>query len=73
MIMIKSSILYLSILSVLAIPSQLFAEVYGVICKDGSQHAPGFDCEAYIRDKTRKNAGTDDRREPGLRAVERRD
>ena len=47
----------------LFIPSQLYAEVYGVTCSDGTHHPPGFDCETHIKAKTHKSTGTDSRRD----------
>lgn len=61
---IKSSGPCLLILFILTIPSQLYGEVYGVTCSDGTHHGPGFDCEAYIRGKIRgeSNSRTDSER-----------
>ena len=57
---IKSSVLFLLILIFLFIPAQLYGEVYGVTCSDGTHHSPGFDCEAYIKAKIggSSNSGT---------------
>jgi hypothetical protein len=55
---IKLSLLYSFTLLILFIPSQLYGEVYGVTCSDGSHHPPGFDCEAYIRAKIRRESNS---------------
>ena len=50
--MLKKTMIYLSILFILFLPSRLSAgEVYGVTCADGTHHPPGYDCEEHMRNK----------------------
>lgn len=54
---IKLSVLYSFILLILFIPSQLYGEVYGVTCFDGSHHKPGFDCRDLLQGDSTTGSG----------------
>jgi hypothetical protein len=54
---IKLSVFYSLMLLILFIPSQLYGEVYGVTCFDGSHHPPGFDCRDLLQGGSTSGSG----------------